>query len=315
VKGQVSVGIDLGGTKCLGVALDEDGTVVEEHRSRTPRGPAAVVDTLVEVVDALGPASSIGVGAPGLVDVEGVLRVAPNLPDVKDLPLRALLGERFPDAEVRIENDASAAAWGEGQAGATRGAPHAVMVTLGTGIGGGIIVDGRLLRGANGFAAEIGHMVVDPDGPPCPCGKRGCWEQLASGNALGRLGREAAAVRAAARMVELAGGQGEDIRGEHVTRAAAAGDEDARRVMVEYSHWIALGMTNLADVFDTGLFILGGGVVSAGDALLEPLRAAFATLLLAAEHRPPIPIMPAALGEKAGAIGAAMLARDARVAG
>ena len=312
----MAIGIDLGGTKCLGLLLDESGSVVAEHRVATPAGAAAIVQALAEVVAALAPAGTgtpaggmpVGVGVPGLVDVDGVLRVAPNLPGVVDLSLREVLEERFPGSPVRIENDASCAGWAEHRVGAARGAVDAVLVTLGTGIGGGIVVGGALLRGAHGFAGEVGHMVVDPNGPPCPCGKRGCWERFASGSGLGRLAREGAQARPASRMVELAGGDPEAVRGEHVTRAAAEGDESALEVMRAFAWWLGLGLANLADVFDPELFVLGGGLVAAGDVLLEPARAAFTGLVLAAERRPPVGIVAAELGERAGAIGAALLA-------
>ena len=274
--------VDLGG---------QVARLVAELRDASPAGVAAV-----------------GVGVPGLVDVDGVLRVAPNLPGVADLSLREVLEERFPGSPVRIENDASCAGWAENRVGAARGADDAVLVTLGTGIGGGIVVGGALLRGAHGFAGEVGHMVVDPNGPPCPCGKRGCWERFASGSGLGRLAREGAHARPTGRMVELAGGDPEAVRGEHVTRAAAEGDESALEVMRAFAWWLGLGLANLADVFDPELFVLGGGLVAAGNVLLEPARAAFTGLVLAAERRPPVGIVAAELGERAGAIGAALLA-------
>jgi glucokinase len=182
------------------------------------------------------------------------------------------------------------------------------MVTLGTGIGGGIVVDGRLVEGANGFAGEIGHMVVDPHGPRCPCGRRGCWERFASGSGLARLGREAALAGEARRIVELAGGDPEAVRGEHVTRAAAEGDPQALAVMASFGWWLALGLANLANTFDPECFVLGGGLVEAGEILLQPVRNAFMNLVEAPSLRPPIDILPAALGERAGAVGAALLA-------
>jgi glucokinase len=308
----VAIGIDVGGTKCLGLRVDESGSVVAEHRVATPVGGPAIVDAIGQVAEVLSPGGgppALGVGLPGLVDVDGVLRFAPNLPGVVDLPLRAALRERFPGAPVRVENDASCAGWGEREAGAAHGADNTVVVTLGTGIGGGIITDGSLLRGAHGFAGEIGHMVVDPSGPPCPCGKRGCWERFASGSGLGRLAREKAHARPGGRMAELAGGDPEDVRGEHCTRAASEGDQAATEVMEEFSWWVALGLANLANIFDPELFVLGGGLVVVGEMLLEPVRAAFAGLVEAAEHRPEVGIVAAALGERAGAIGAALLAR------
>jgi glucokinase len=310
-----TVGIDLGGTKCLGVVVDAEGGVRDEERVPTPTGGREILDVLASVSAMLldrcplGAVVGVGVGVPGLVDRQGVLRFAPNLPGVVDVDVRAELGRRLSGLPVHVENDASCAGWAEREAGAARGRDHIVLATLGTGIGGGIIADGSLYRGANGFAGEIGHMVVDPDGPPCPCGQRGCWERFASGSGLGRLAREAAHANRAAAVVALAGGDPEDVRGEHVTRAAADGDAEARAIVERFAWWVALGLANLANVFDPELFVLGGGLVEAGDVLLEPVRGAFAGLVEAAEHRPPVGVVPAELGEHAGAIGAALLAR------
>lgn len=308
-----TVGVDLGGTKCLGLAVGPDGAVLAEHRLPTPRrGGAAVLDTIAAVAahlrDAVPGVSAVGVGAPGLVDAAGVLRFAPNLPGVEHLPVRGALQERL-GLPVTVENDATCAAWAERELGAGRRGDCVVLVTLGTGIGGGLVLGGRLHRGANGFAAEIGHMVVDPHGPVCPCGQRGCWERFASGSGLGRLAREAAHAGRAARMVELAGGDPEDVRGEHVVAALSEGDDDARRVMERFAWWLALGLANLANILDPELFVLGGGLVAAGDLLLEPARRAFADLVEGGAYRPAIDIVPAALGERAGAIGAALVAR------
>ncbi len=302
-----TVGVDLGGTKCLAVAL-EGGTVVGEDRIPTPVGEVALFDALAEVATAVGgtEALGVGVGVPGLVDRTGVLRFAPNLPGVFDLPIRAELESRL-GVPVRVDNDATCAAWGERQVGAARGYDDVILVTLGTGIGGGIVVGGALMRGANGFAGEIGHMVIDPEGPPCPCGQRGCWERFASGGGLGRLAQHAAAEGRAARILALAGGDPAQVHGEHVTIAAAEGDAEAQAVLVELGRWIALGLVNLANAFDPEAFVLGGGLVEAGELLLGPVRTAFAGLLSSGSHRPPIAIVPATLGEHAGAIGAASL--------
>ena len=303
-----TVGVDVGGTKCLAVAL-EGGKVVEERRVPTPVGGAALLEAIALVATDMhdgGPVAGVGVGAAGLVDRTGVLRVAPNLPGVENLAVQADL-EAHLGVPVRVDNDATCAAWGERQLGAARGYDDVILATLGTGIGGGIVSGGRLTRGANGFAGEIGHMVVDPGGPPCPCGQRGCWERLASGTGLGRLGQAAAAGGRAARVLELAAGDPAAVRGEHVSSAAAEGDAEAQTVLVEFSWWVALGLANLANVFDPQAFVLGGGLVEAGDLLLAPVRAAFAELLTAARHRPEIAIVPATLGEHAGAIGAACL--------
>jgi glucokinase len=234
-----------------------------------------------------------------------VLRFAPNLDlggplDVRE-PLEARLG-----VPVTVDNDATCAAWGERELGAAQGLDDVILVTLGTGIGGGIVTDGTVERGANGFAGEIGHMVVDPDGPQCPCGQRGCWERFASGSGLGRLAREAAHAGLAPRVVELAGGDPEAVRGEHVTRAVAEGDPRAAEVLDRFAWWLALGLANLTNIFDPQAFVLGGGLIRAGESLLAPTRATLRELLPPA--RPEVAVLPATLGERAGAVGAACLA-------
>jgi glucokinase len=183
------------------------------------------------------------------------------------------------------------------------------LVTLGTGIGGGVVTDGRLQRGHNGFAGEPGHMVVDPDGPPCPCGRRGCWERFASGSGLGRLAREAAESGRGRRLVELAG-HAEAVRGEHVSAAAREGDPEALEVFRQLGWWAALGIANLVNLLDPEIVVVGGGLIEAGDIVLTPIRTAFGELVLAAEHRPEVPIVPAELGGDAGAIGAALIGFD-----
>ena len=290
------------------MALDDAGHVTDEYRLPTPRGEEAVLDVVAATVEALGPASAVGAGVPGLVDVAGVLRFAPNLPGVVDLDVKGALQARFPGAAVRVDNDATCAGWAEGQVGAARGSGDAVLVTLGTGIGGGVIAGGRLVRGFNGFAGEVGHMVVDPNGPRCPCGQRGCWERFASGSGLGWLAREAAAAAPGGRMAELAGGDPEAVRGEHATAAASEGDPEALAVMADFGRWVALGLGNLANLLDPEVFVLGGGLIEAGEVLLGPVRMAFAGLPVGGGHRRAIEVVAASLGERAGAIGAALLA-------
>lgn len=309
----LTIGVDVGGTKCLGLVLGGDGEVLADARVATPREPEAIIDTIVALVEELSQRSdapdAVGVGMPGLVDGAGVLAYAPNLPGVIDLAVADRVGQRC-GVPVVVENDATAAVWGEHEVGAGRGADHVLLVTLGTGIGGGIILRGRLYRGAHGFAGEIGHMVVDPNGPECPCGKRGCWERFASGTGLGRLARDAAHGGRLARGVTLAGGDADDVRGEHVTTAASEGDGQAQAVMAAYGRWLAIGLVNLAYLFDPEMFVLGGGLVSSAEVVLAPTREAFADLLAGADRRPAVRIVPAELGERAGAIGAALLARQ-----
>lgn len=317
----LAVGIDLGGTKILGRVLDPlDATrALHEHRVDTPRGGDKIVDAIEQVVLALGDAASgaghgavgaVGVGAAGLVDLGGVLRFAPNLPTVVDLDLPSELEVRL-GVPVIVDNDANCATWGECAAGAAAGAREAILVTLGTGIGGGVVVGGELRRGAFGFAGEPGHMIIDPNGPPCPCGRSGCWERYASGSGMGRLAREAVEAGVAERVVELAGGDPERVRGEHVTRAAADGDAEALAIVDRFAWWVAVGVANLVNLLDPEVVVIGGGLADAGALLLDPVRRNYAEVLLASEHRPPARIELAALGSDAGAIGAGLLAARA----
>jgi glucokinase len=334
----VSFGIDIGGTKVLGIALGPLDEIVAEARVPTPTAPAhpdpvdAAGDTGVEVAYAIADvvaqldaavrgvggslgtggsgSSSVGVGAPGMLDREGRLRFAPNLPQAHGVNWRVLIGERLPGRRIIVENDANLAVLAEHRLGAARGYQHVVMVTLGTGIGGGLIVDGRVQVGGHGFAGEIGHMVVDPAGPPCPCGRRGCWERFASGGGLGLMAREAALAGRLPEVVALAGGDPEGVRGEDVTAAAVAGDPDARRVIEQVGWWVGFGLANLACVLDPECFVLGGGLVGAGDLLLDSARRAFDELVEGGPTRPATAIVTAAFGERAGAVGAALAARD-----
>jgi glucokinase len=310
-----AVGVDVGGTKVLAVAVDPEqpAEVIAEERVPTPRGEVALVDAIVGVVttlaSTLGRPSVLGVGVPGLVTRDGVLLVGPNLPGVVGLPLGARLAERL-DIGVTVDNDATCAVWGERRAGAGRGIDDLVLVTLGTGIGGGIVAGGRLQHGAHGFAGEPGHMIVDPDGPPCPCGRRGCWERYASGSGLGRLARDAAMAGQLGRVVELAGGDADLVRGEHVTAAAREGDVGALAVLDRFGWWVALGVANLVNLLDPAAVVLGGGLVEMGDLLMDPVGRAFSELVMSGDQRPHVPLVPAQLGEHAGAVGAALLAAD-----
>ncbi len=302
----LAAGIDVGGTKCLGVVLDPEGTILREHRLATPKGPDLIVDTLVELAGLLAPYDTLGVGVPGLVSRSGVIRASPNLFDIRDFAVGSLLSERL-GHPVAVENDATCAMGAEWRLGAARGAGDAVMVTLGTGIGGGIVASDRLQRGAHGFAGEIGHMVVDPDGPPCPCGRRGCWERYASGSGLARLAREAAVGKRLGRVVELAGGDAELVRGEHVQTAALAGDPDAHAVIDTFGRWVAIGLANLTNILDPELFVLGGGLAKSPDLYLGPIARWFGKLLYAPDLRPHPRLAFAELGERVGAIGASLL--------
>lgn len=312
-------GIDLGGTKILGRVLDESEPerVLVEARRDTPRGGAAVTDAVAALVEEMsgelavggGSLAAVGVGAAGLVDEEGTLRFAPNLPGVVELPLRQILRARL-GIPVAVENDATAAALAEHRRGAGAGSSDMVLVTLGTGIGAGLVMGGRLQRGGSGFAGEPGHMMIDPAGPPCPCGRHGCWERFASGSGLGRLARDAAQAGLADHLVAISGGEADIVRGEHVTQAALAGDPDAARILGEFAWWVAAGLANLVNVLDCELVVVGGGLSEVGELLLAPVRQHLAALVLAPDHRPQVRIAKAGLGAQAGAMGAWMLAHD-----
>ena len=325
----VTYGIDIGGTKVLGVALDRSDAIVAEARVATPKGTRNIVgshvaEAVAEVVAgldralaAMAPAPGgvpvgvpVGVGAPGMVDGEGRLRFAPNLPQAQGVDWNELMGEQLPGRTLLIENDANFAVLAEQRLGAARGYDDVVMVTLGTGIGGGLMIDGRVQVGSAGFAGEIGHMVVDPNGPPCPCGRRGCWERFASGAGLGVLAREAALAGRLGEVVRIAGDDPESVRGEDISAAAAAGDPAAQQVIREVGWWIGFGLANLAAVLDPGCFVLGGGVIQAGDLLIESARTTFAELVEGGDRRPGILIAPAAFGERSGAVGGALAVRE-----
>lgn len=299
-------GIDVGGTKCLAVVLDDDGHVVGEWRRPTPHGAPAIIDTLAALVADIGGVDSLGVGVPGLVTRNGVLRAAPNLVGIADFAVGALLSERL-GLDVAVDNDATCAAVAEWQVGAGRGCSDVVMVTLGTGIGGGVVAGGRLVRGVNGFAGEIGHMVVDPDGPPCPCGRRGCWERYASGSGLAALARAAAVGGRLERVVELSGGDPEAVRGEDVRAAAEEGEPAALAVIDDFARWVAIGLVSLTNALDPEAFVLGGGLAASPQVYLGPIASWFHELLYAPELRPHPRLVFAELGARAGAVGAALL--------
>jgi glucokinase len=288
------VGVDIGGTKVLGIAVDRHGTVHAERRVPTPRDPDLLVAAIVETVRALAPVpEAVGIGVAGLVGRDGQIRVSPHLVEPEKLDLPRGVGGPL-GVPVAVDNDANAAAWGEARAGAGRGVDDLVFVTLGTGIGSGVVCNGRLVRGVHGFAGEAGHMVVDRRGAAHVTGLPGAWEQYGSGTALGELVREA----------------GIGVTGEDLAAALARGDEAARAVLDTYGFEVAVGVANLAAVLDPQLVVLGGGVSDLG----EPLRAAverhLPSLLIGDAARVELRVVLATLGERAGAIGAALLAAE-----
>jgi glucokinase len=305
------LGIDVGGTKCLAVVLDGRGDVVAAERRPTPKEPEELVDRLCDLYEAVGPAATVGVGVPGLVTRDGLFRASPHIGKVADFPVRATLVERL-GQEVVVDNDATCALVAEAAIGAARDVRDAVLVTLGTGIGGGVLAGGVVQRGANGFVGEIGHMVVDPEGPDCPCGRRGCWERFASGSALARYGQDAASRGRLGAVLDLAGGDADAVRGEHVTAAARAGDPGALGILDLFGRWVAIGLVNLTNLLDPELFVLGGGLVGLHDLIVDPIKHWFVELLYAPSYRPHPRLEVAWLAERSGAIGAALLPESTR---
>jgi glucokinase len=285
--------------------------VLAEEIAATPADDVdATMETIHELAERLGSDGSpvaIGIGAAGMVDFEaGLMRSAPNLA-WREVPIRDLVARRT-GLPCVVDNDANTAAWGEFRFGAANGYRHVLAVTVGTGIGGGIIADGRLFRGAHGFAAEIGHVIVEPNGPPCGCGNRGCWEQVASGRAIGRLGQKSADGDPSSLIATLAGGG--RVSGRHVSEAAANGDRTAVAIFTEVGRRLGEGIAGLVNILDPEVVVVGGGVAEEGDLLLEPARRAFRDAVEAPEHRPGVQIVAALLGNDAGAIGASALALD-----
>jgi glucokinase len=271
-----------------------------------------VEDALVAAVEAVAEGATpaaVGVAAAGFVDSDGARVVfAPHLP-WRGEQVRARLEQRL-GVPVVLDNDATCAAHAEATYGAGRGARSMALVTLGTGIGGGLVVDGRVWRGEHGMAGEFGHMQVVPDGVPCQCGRRGCWEQYSSGSALVRYAR-ARLGSEPTMLTDLCEGDPDRLTGPIVSAAAADGDLVSRAAFTSVGRWLGVGLANLVAAFDPGLLVVGGGVSAAGDRLLEPAREWLARTLVGVEHRPVPPVVPAALGPEAGLVGAASLARSA----
>jgi glucokinase len=309
---RTAIGIDVGGTKTAALRVEPDGTVVARTQRPTPADDEdAICEGMVEVAREVldGSVAAIGISAAGMVEAgTGILRFAPNL-----AWREASLVDRVQDplgVPTLAENDNTAAVWAEVRVGAARGFRHVLHVGVGTGIGGGIVLDGALFRGAHGFAAEIGHIVVEPGGPLCGCGNHGCWEQVASGTAITREGRAAVERHAHSTIGELAGGDPDAVTGELVTEAARRGDPTARGILMEVGHRLGEGIAGLVNVLDVEVVTVGGGASDAGDLLLAPARKVFTSALEAPEHRPEVPVLEAALGADASAVGAAILALD-----
>jgi len=311
----LTIGIDIGGTKVLGGVVDSSGKILATHREPTPKeGGAALTQTIVDVAQVLlkdHDATAIGVSAAGFVSSDRETMLAtPNISGWNGVNLKAAIGGEL-NLPVVIENDANSAAWGEAQHGAGVGEDQMMMITVGTGIGGGAVIGGKLHRGAYGVAAEFGHLRVVPEGHLCGCGARGCFEQYASGNALMRHVREAinAAPDAAHNLLTRGDGTIEGLAGHHITEAARDGDPIALAGFNTTAQWLGAGIASLSVLFDPACVVIGGGVIDAGEILLAPTRAALERYMPFSGKHPSPRVVAATLGNDAGLVGAASLAR------
>lgn len=310
----LTIGVDIGGTKIAAGVVDEKGTILETSTVPTPPTPDDVIDSIAEAVrgaSAEHRVDAVGIGAPGYVDDKRAnVLFTPNL-TWRHEPLKDKVEQRV-DLPVVIENDANAAAWGEYKFGVGTGHEEVVCITIGTGLGGGVIIGGKLHRGRFGVAAEFGHIRMVPDGLLCGCGNQGCWEQYASGSALVRYAQQRAAATPdnAGILLTLGDGTPEGIQGKHISEAARQGDPVAVDSFRELARWAGAGLADLATLFDPGAFIVGGGVSDEGDLVLDPIRKSYRRWLVGSRWRPHAEVLAAQLGGKAGLVGVADLARQ-----
>ena len=305
-------GFDIGGTKTMAIVIDEHGTPINEIRVPRPVGPEDTLDQLCGLVERLGheagaPLDGVGIGIAGAISREGSVQFSPNLPELVDFPLRKLLTDCL-DVPIMVDNDATAATWAEHQLGAGRGVDHLLYAALGTGIGTGFVLDGSIYRGANGFAGEAGHIVIDRNGDTHISGVRGPWELFASGNGLGALARSTARTNGLDKVVEFAGSI-DAVRGEHVGKAIDDGDLKALSVLDEFARYVAIGLTNLIYVLDPERIVIGGGLAELGSPLQQAVQREVDATTLGGAYRPAVPVVLAELGARSAALGAAMLAQ------
>jgi len=311
------IGIDLGGTKISTALVDASGRIVARDYRETmaARGQKVVVERMVDaarrVISEAGVVFSqvtgVGVGSPGPIDSRiGVVTAPPNLPGWKDVPLKQLIEERL-GITTFLENDANAAALGEYRFGAGQGVQNMIYVTVSTGIGGGLILNGQLYSGTIGTAGEIGHTTVLPQGPYCGCGNRGCLEALASGTAIAREGRELVQRGVPTLIAALAEGNPERVTARLVAEAAEQGDIEAQEILAEAMAYLGVGMANLVNLFNPELIVIGGGLTHLGEKLFRPVRRAIERRAFPAAARV-VQVVPAQLGDDAGVLGAAAVA-------
>lgn len=307
-----AIGIDIGGTKIAGAVVSEEGTILAEDRIATDAGDSeAIVDSVVAMVERLAVGYDVdaaGVAAPGFIDVnQSIVYYTPNI-SWRNEPLRARLLARL-DLDITIDNDANAAGWAEYRFGAGRDVSDMTVLTIGTGVGGAIVSQGRLFRGGFGAGAELGHMRVVPEGLPCGCGSRGCIEQYGSGRALLRMANEIADGGGIGRGLAEARTRSGTLDGVIVGALIAESDPGALLALTELGHWLGQACASLSAVLDPELFVFGGGVAIAGDLLLDPVREAYREVVPAHGYHPEPRFVIAELSNDAGVVGAADLAR------
>lgn len=313
---QTILGIDIGGTKCAVALGRSDGKILGRKAMATEvdrLSPQDVLERLAAIARELMASTKdadrpigVGVSCGGPLDTKtGIIHSPPNMPEWKAVPVRAFF-EKALKLPVRIENDANATALAEWKYGAGKGTQNFVFLTMGTGIGGGLILDGRLYRGTNDLAGEIGHQTILMNGPLCGCGKRGCLEALASGPAIARLARESMVYGRHKKVLALAGGRPADITAAHVVEAANSGDAFARQILEEAGTYMGLGIANVIQILNPERIALGTIAVHAGEHILNPIRAAVAEYAWK-RSADVCQILPAALGDEAQDLAAIVL--------
>lgn len=310
----LTIGVDIGGTKIAAGVVDEEGNILSTHQVPTPGTPEAIVDAIASAVEGARAGHEIvgvGIGAAGYVNRQrSTVYFAPNI-DWRQEPLKQAVETRV-SLPVVVENDANAAAWGEYKFGAGKGHRNVICITLGTGLGGGIIIGNKLRRGHFGVAAEFGHIRMVPDGLLCGCGSQGCWEQYASGRALVRYAKQRANATPenAEILLGLGDGSPEGIEGKHISMAARQGGQSPSTPTARLARWAGAGLADLASLFDPSAFIVGGGLSDEGELVLDPIRNSYKRWLVGGNWRPVADVIAARLGNKAGLVGAADLARE-----
>ena len=308
---KIFLGFDVGGTSVRSVVLSTEGGTDDffDHRQiLRPQSNEGLIDAIEQIANEHQP-EAVGVGCAGFVTHDGVVVQSPNIDSLTDFPLRQVLQDKL-GCPVVVENDAAAAAWAEAKAGAGKSFSNMAFVGFGTGIGGALVIDGKLVRGVHGFGSEPGHLTVVPDGLECPCGRRGCWELYASGSALGRYAREAAERGEAPELVAIAGST--QITGEHIAMLLAETQNQpsiAQTILNQLSDWIAIGLNTLIVLTDPELIVLGGGLSEMGQPFLDSVKAAHTRRYTTKDTRPNQSLTLAHHTETAGSIGAALLAK------